>query len=54
MCFNAELLMVRGVGFEPTQASASGSPHLAGKVLSPPPLAELGHPRLDCIFVWGV
>ena len=27
---------------------------LRQRVLSPPPLAELGHPRPDCILVWGV
>ncbi len=46
--------MVRGVGFEPTQAYASGSLHLAGKVLSPPPLAELGHPRTKESRVMGL
>ncbi len=38
--------MVRGVGFEPTQACAGGVPLLRQRILSPPPLSWLGHPRM--------
>jgi len=38
-------IMVRGVGFEPTQAYASGSWVLRGRYSLQPPLTWLGHPR---------
>ncbi len=47
--------MVRGVGFEPTQAYAIGSltAYLLEAVLSPTPLTWLGHPRTVLVFRLG-